>query len=148
MPVALFAVVLATIISDVGITLGFWVIRDTLFPLNQLLPHYFSLMPVLTMWVFKFTYSRFLVYMVTNLILDIGFSFFFLNIFLPSRGIIDFLKPPLQTLTINLIHAVLIYGFQMWQEGAFVRSEKVTDTAHLQPAAAKPLDQGQDEEKK
>lgn len=144
MPAAIFATATAILISDIGVRLGIWVIKETLYPLSQVLPHYYGTMPVLTMWVLRFTYERFGVYMITNLILDIGFNFFLLNTFFPSRGIIDFNISPLRALPITLVHAVAIYGYQMWQENISVRSEKPKLTPNLQPAAAKPLDNDQD----
>jgi len=75
MPVALFAIVLTTIIHDIGITLGFWVVQEAAFPFNEMMPYFYGLIPVLTIWIFKFTNGRFWVYMVTNAILDLGFYF-------------------------------------------------------------------------
>ena len=141
-PVALFATVLTTIILDVGITLGFWVVRESVFPFNELFPYYLGAMPVLVLWVFKFTYGRFWVYLITNLILDVGFNFFLLDYFLPVRGIFGLVGiSPLQSLPITLTHAVLIYGYQIWQEGVFDISERTSFSPNLQPAASKPLDQ-------
>ncbi len=141
MPVALFATVMSIIIHDVGVTLRFWTLGASVFPLNQLFPHDFGLMPVLTLWIFKLTYGRFWLYAVTNLILDIGFNFFFLNIFLRNNGIVDLLISPLQELPITLLLAVLIYFYQMWQEGIFTRAAaQAISSPNLQPAAAKPLD--------
>ena len=113
MPVALFATVTSAIIHDAGITLGFWTVGETAFPLHRLTTYIFGLMPVLTLWVFKLTYGRFWLYMVTNTILDIGFNFQFLNVFLPSRGILTLDVPPLQALPITLVHAVMLYGYQI-----------------------------------
>ena len=138
MPVAMVALVLTIIIHDVGTTLGFWATRESTFPFYQLTPYFFGTMPVLTIWVFKFTYGRFLTYMVTNLILDIGFNFFLLNYFLPSRDIINFNISPFLSLPITLIHAVVIYGYQMWQDNVLFDAKHIIDN-NIQPATAKPL---------
>lgn len=138
MPAAIFATATAILISDTGVRLGIWIIKETLYPLSQVLPHYYSAMPVLTMWVLRFTYGQFWLYMVTNLVLDIGFSFFLLNIFFPSRGILQMNIHPLPVLLVTLVHAVVIYLYQLWQEGIFMRSEKANTSMSLQPAASKP----------
>jgi hypothetical protein len=145
--VAMFAVVWTTIINDIGTTLGFWSIRESTFPFHQMLPYYYGFMPVLTIWVFKFTYGRFWIYMVTNTILDIGFNFFLLNYFLPNRGIMDFNISPILSLPITLIHAVVSYCYQLWQDGILFNTETIINH-NIQPAAAKPLSKRQEDEKK
>ena len=147
MPVAMFAVVLTTIINDIGATLGFWVNQESTFPFHQMLPYYYGAMPVLTIWIFKFTYGRFVTYMVTNIILDIGFNFFLLNYFLPSRGIMSFNISPFLSLLITLMHAVIIYGYQMWQVGINFDPEPIIVNT-IQPAVAKPLPNQQEDDNK
>ncbi|WP_051788932.1 hypothetical protein [Pelosinus sp. UFO1] len=138
MPVTMFAIVLTTIIHDVGTTLGFWATRVSIFPFYQLFPYFFGTMPVLTIWVFKFTYGDFRKYFIFNTILDIGFNFFLLNYFLPSRGVFEFNLLPFLSLPITLIHAVVIYGYQMWQDDVLFDARHIIDN-NIQPAAAKPL---------
>jgi len=147
MPVAMFALVLTTIIHDVGTTLGFWATRESTFPFYQMMPYYFGTMPILTIWVFKFTYGHFGRYFVTNTILDIGFNFFLLNYFLPSRGIFDFSISPFPSVLITLMHAVVIYGYQLWQDGILLNTTNIINN-NIQPAAAKPLSNQQEDETK
>jgi hypothetical protein len=109
-------------------------------------PYFYGFMPVLTIWVFKFTYGRFWMYMVTNTILDIGFNFFLLNYFLPSRGIMDFNISPFMSLPITLMHAVVIYGYQMWQDGILLSTKNIVNN-NIQPVAAKPLSKQPEGEK-
>ncbi|CQR74648.1 hypothetical protein SpAn4DRAFT_1110 [Sporomusa ovata] len=40
--------------------------------------------------------------------------------------------------------AIILYGFQIWQEGIYIRSEKENFSPILQPAAAKPLPKDKD----
>lgn len=144
MPVALLATVLATIIHDVGITLGLWTLKETVFPFNEMTPYLYGAILVAILWVFKFTYGHLGKYALTSLIVHIFLNFLFLNIFLPSRGILILNVSPFLTLPITLIHAVLLYSYQVWQEGIFSRSESPSYSSSLQPAAAKPLPQNQD----
>ncbi len=118
MPVGLFAALTSVLIGDIGITLGLWIHKQTIYPLNSVMPFDIGLNLALTMWVFKFTYGQFLKYFFVNLVLDIGFNFVFFGKILPSNGIMYIVGgSPLQLLMITLSHAVLIYFYQMWQEG-------------------------------
>ena len=143
MPVSMFALVLTTMIHDVGTTLGFWATRESIFPFYEMFPYYYGTMPVLTIWVFKFTYGHFGKYFITNTILDIGFNFFLLNYFLPSRGVFEFSISPFLSLPITLMHAVVIYGYQMWQDDVLLGTKHIINN-NIQPAAAKPLSNQQE----
>lgn len=147
MPVAMFAVVLTTIIHDVGTTLGFWATRESTFPFYEMMPYYYGTMPVLTIWIFKFTYARFGMYLVANTILDIGFNFFLLSYFLPIRGILNFNISPFSSVLITLMHAVVIYGYQIWQDDILLNTKNII-VNNIQPAAAKPLPTQQEDETK
>lgn len=148
MPVALLAIVTATIVHDIGINVGFWVVQEKAFLFNEMLPYFYGVIPVLTMWIFKFTYGRFWTYMMTNTIVDIVFTFYILNIFFPSRGIYDLVGiTSLQVMPITLMHAVLLYGYQMWEDSELVSIKRSSLTANLQPVAAKPLSKERDEKK-
>ena len=140
MPVALLAAVLTTIIHDIGIGLGFWVVRDNAYPLYEMLPYFFALIPVITLWIFKFTNGSLWIYIITNLILDIGFVFIFLGNLLPARGIyalIGITRP--QVLLINVAHFTLLYIYQKWQEGELLPVKEKSFSPNLHSAVAKPL---------
>jgi len=147
MPVAMFALVLTAIIHDVGTTLGFWATRVSTFPFYQLFPYYFGTMPVLTIWVFKLTYGDFRKYFISNAILDIGFNFFLLNYFLPNIGVFEFNIPPFFSVPITLTHAVLVYGYQLWQDDVLLDTKHII-TNNIQPSVAKPLSNQQEDRKK
>lgn len=143
MPVAMFAVILSILIGDIGIRLGVWSSRESIYPFNEMQPYFFGTMPVLTIWVFKLTYGRFGSYMIANLFLDIVFNFILLGYFLPSRGMINFNISPFLSLPVTLLHAAVIYGYQMWQDDALLTTGKVS-TYNIQPAVAKPLPKDED----
>lgn len=146
MPVGVLAVATSVIIGDVGVKLGFWFHRETAYPFYNIMPFNIGLNLALTMWVFKFTYRQFWIYMITNAILDIGFSFFLFQYFLPSRGMFNLVNiSPFQSFLITTTHALLLYGYQMWQEGIFIRSASPSSSWYLQHASAKPLPQDRKE---
>lgn len=134
-PVSMAAVILTHIINDFGVTLGFWELKESFPPFKYLQPYFYGAMPVLTIWVFKFTYDRFWLYMLANTILDIGFNFLLLDYILPSRGIIGFYILPLYSLPITLVHAAAIYLYQKWQDGEL----QIELVPNVKPAAVKPL---------
>jgi hypothetical protein len=75
MPVGIFAGLTSAMISEAGTTLGFWVNQETIYPLTQIMPFDIGMNVVLTMWVVKYTFRRFWLYMAVNTVLDIGFNF-------------------------------------------------------------------------
>jgi len=141
MPVAIFSGFTSAIISEAGAVLGFWINQETTYPLSQIMPFDLGLNVVITIWIFKYTYRRFWIYLIINTILDIGFNFFLFNQFFSSRGILYFVGiSPFQSLLITLTHALLLYGYQIWQEDALFVSEKSCSfSAILHPAVTKPL---------
>lgn len=142
MPVGVLAVATSVIIGDVGSRLGFWIVRETAYPLYHIMPFNIGLNLALTMWVFKFSYHQFWLYMVTNAILDLSFNFFLFQVVLSSQGIFNLVNiSPFQSFLITTAHALLLYGYQKWQEGIFMRSVSPASSQYLQPALAKPLPQ-------
>jgi hypothetical protein len=139
MPVALFAIVTTTIVHDVGIRYGFWEVRESAYPFFVMMPYFYGSVPVLTMWIFKFTNGRFWIYMLVNAILDIGFAFYQLGVFFPSKGIYALVGiTSFQVWLINIVHAISLYIYEKWQEGELVIALKNFVGASLQPAATKP----------
>lgn len=140
MPVGIFAALTSILIGDIGVTFGIWVHQQTAYPLNSIMPFDIGLNLALTMWIFKYAYGQFGKYFLVNFILDIGFNFFFFGKFLPSKNILHVVGgSPLQLLTVTLLHAVLLYIYQIWQEGVFAHSRNSSYSPDLHPAAAKPL---------
>lgn len=138
MPVGLLAIVTTTIIHDVGLTLGFWVVLENAFPFHQMLPYFYGNLPVLSMWIFKFTYGRFWLYVITNVVFDIVFAFGLLAYFFPARGIYELVRiSSFGVLGINIVHMLILYGYQLWQDDVFARSERTSFSSKLHPAAAK-----------
>lgn len=121
MPVGLFAIVTSILIYETGITFRWWVIDEHAYPL-QLMPFHIGLFPVLTMWVFRFTYRKFWVYLAVEIILNIGFDFGFLGYFLPATGILHFeTMSRIVAVGVTTAHGLLLYAYQLWQDRIFVK---------------------------
>ncbi|AFC29113.1 hypothetical protein PM3016_2225 [Paenibacillus mucilaginosus 3016] len=112
MPTTLFTAVTSGLIYEFGMMLNFWHFEEVSFPLVM-----YGLLPIIGMWVIRFTYGHFLRFMVVNAILDLGFAFVLAPMF-DSIGILG--SNPytgLYIYTINIFHAASLYGYQVWQEG-------------------------------
>jgi hypothetical protein len=142
----LLSIILCIIVIETGIRYGWWAVLEFTFPLSVLPTYTYGLFPVIPIWLLKYTYGRFGLYMGIDTILNIIFAFLLLPWF-GSRGIVDFdFTDGYIALMFESAIAVVLYRFQMWQEGIFVRSERSHFSASLQPVAAKPLDPGQEDE--
>jgi len=117
-PVGLFASVTTVIVHDIGITYGLWEVREATIPFTEVMPYFFGSVPVLTMWIFKFTNGHLGLYMLVNIILDVGFAFFILGWLFPRLGLYSLVGiTPYQVLLVNAGHALTLYVYQKWQEG-------------------------------
>lgn len=148
MPAALFATVTSALILETGITLGWWAYPVRLFPLQNV-PYLYGPIPVATMWLLKFTYGRFWLYIGADLLLNLFYTLLFEDYFLGSRGVVQFLRvSPMLDVFMTSVLGIVIYGYQVWQESIFVRSEITQSSRSLQlQPALKPLAKEDDPEK-
>ena len=116
MPVALFCMLTLTFIFEAGITLHWWAVKETFFPLINLPIFLYGAYPIGTIWIFKYTYGHFWLFLITNIILDYILIFFLLDWFV-QRGVWEAYITYSQVLFITVALAILIYGYQIWQEG-------------------------------
>ena len=139
MPVGLLTALSSAIIGEIGSTLQFWRIGETVFPFSHTATFSYGAVPVAAMWVFKFTYERFWLYVATNAILDAGFAYMIFP-WLVSVGILSFVRSSFIVYAINWGHQMILYGYQMWQDDIFTQKTTAgTMGIHVQPATAKPL---------
>lgn len=141
-PVALLSTVLSIFIVDVGIRYGLWVIREMTYPF-ALMPSYVYSLGIYAMWFLKYTYGRFWLYLLVDSIINFVFIFFILAWF-DSRGLLDF-NTPLVGFAIIIAQSIVLYRFQMWQEGIFFRAENKSVSSILQPVLTKPLPKDEEE---
>ena len=128
MPTALLAIVYSITMVQVGGTLKWWMVKQTPYPL-QSLPNVFSLNPVIIMWILQFTYGRFWLYLATEVVTNLLFTYAYLNYFMTSRNVFQFIGlGPFALFIIITVVSILLYWFQMWQDNTFSRSDRVVDT--------------------
>lgn len=140
LPVGILSAFASIIVGDIGVTLGFWVHQETAYPLYDIMPFDIGLNMVLTMWLFKFTYRKFGIYLVVNIVLDIVFAYFLFQVYFPNKGMMRLVDiSPFQTFLIAVVLAIMLYNYQIWQESIFSHVERSSFFPNLQPAATKPL---------
>lgn len=150
MPVALFSALTSVLAVELGENLGWFVYGTAAYPLST--PSYiiYGLNIVITMWLFYFLRGQFWRYVVIDTVLNFGFIYLFHVYFLGSRGLFHEVGlTPLQNALIVTFDGILAYGYQVWQEDVFARSEikSASYSSNLQPAATKPLPKDQNNEK-
>lgn len=90
--------------------MGFGVHQETAYPLYDIMPFDIGLNMVITMWIFKFTYRKFGLYLITNIISDVIFAFFLFQIYFPNKGMMHLVGiSPFQTFLIAIMLALVIY---------------------------------------
>ncbi len=145
MPVALFGALFATIIVEAGVTLNWWVTKETVFPFINMPIFIYGSFLIGIIWIFKFTYTRFWLFLAANAGIDLILTFP-LNNWLVNRGILQMNTiSNLQLFFVATGSAVLLYWYQLWQEGDASPFKRFGLSSKLQPAAAKPIEDHKDD---
>lgn len=120
MPVALFATVINTILGEIAWTYNWWKFKETLFAWDKVIPLFtvYGVFLVGTIWIFVFTFRKFWIYMLVNLMTDLFYGFG-LATWLNKLGIRSGGGniSPIQNLLLMLSIAIILYVYQLWQEG-------------------------------
>ncbi|MCK8487042.1 hypothetical protein M0651_07660 [Paenibacillus sp. MBLB2552] len=120
MPVAIFATFLMILYNVYAFNQKHWEIHTVIFP--ALRPLFASLIlggfPVIVLWIFRFTYRKFWVYLLTNIILDFMFAVFPVHfIFQDVLGIYTLINiASWERWLLFVAEAVIIYGYFKWQD--------------------------------
>ncbi|MBB3108896.1 hypothetical protein FHS18_000948 [Paenibacillus phyllosphaerae] len=128
MPVAWFATVLNTIVYQMAWAYGWWKYKETLLSWDKVAQVHtvYGAFFVGTLWIFRLTFRKFWLYAAVNLGVDFVYAFG-LRALWKSLGITSGGKlPPIGSVAIMTVMALMLYAYQMWQEGAFTakRSEQ------------------------
>ena len=123
MPVALLATVLNTIIYQMAWTFDWWKYKITLFSWDKVAQVHtvYGVFLVGTIWVFRWTYGRFWVYLLVNLGIDLIYAYGFRALWRAMEITTGGNLPAIGSLSIMLSIAVLLYGYQMWQDNVFAK---------------------------
>lgn len=125
-PVAIFTSLIMTIIFEIAYTYNWWDIHKKIVPWGTITDVTFAygLFAIGTMWIFYFTYHRFRIYVITNLIFDALMAYGGLWI-LDVLGIATLRNiSSTQYFLVMFLVSFLIYGYQRWQEKIFIKQAK------------------------
>ncbi|MGR3763363.1 hypothetical protein [Rossellomorea sp. NS-SX7] len=117
-PVSLLASFLMLVYNLVAENQNHWVINVSIIP--SLEPAFvsgvFGTFPVITLWIFHFSFGRFWRYTVINVIADFMFAFFPIHYLLQNvLGIYDLVTiTPFERFILFVTFAMILYGFQAW----------------------------------
>ncbi len=118
-PVALFAVLILTIVFQIAEKLKWWVVKENIFFLTNITPFVYGAFLVGTVLIFYFSYPRFKVYMVLNIVFDLFQAYVMHHIFI-WFGIYEVHN--INSIGLFLLMtsiAVIIYLYQKWQDTVF-----------------------------
>lgn len=129
MPVTLFTVLLVMIYHEIAFTQKFWVGTSRIFPwLVTYASFVFGPFMVGTLWIFSFTFRRFWLYFLTNIVIDSAFLFVISNWF-ERMGFYHLINRTHWMILIEwLIISVTVYCYQIWQSGSFGKQDVNDDS--------------------
>lgn len=121
MPVALFATVLNTIIAQLAWKFNWWKFNEGLFSWDKIAPLYtvYGVFLVGTIWIFYFTFRKFWVYVIVNIIVDLFYGMGMVKLLNKLNIRENGSFTPLQNLLTMTVLAILLYLYQLWQERIF-----------------------------
>jgi hypothetical protein len=117
--VALFVTVLNTILYSIAWEYNWWRYEHSLFSWDRVtpVPIIYSAYWVITIWIFYFTFRRFWLYLIVNVIAD---SLFGVVLKLWKEvGIFNGDLPIMIRVLILISFSLIIYMYQIWYESAF-----------------------------
>jgi hypothetical protein len=140
LPAGFLVAILCIIFTEIGIANGWWIVRETTYPLAVIPTYTYGAFPVMAMWSLKYTFGRFGLFVVTEAVLNAVLAFVIYP-WIASRGIKDFYGYGGLYIVFICASAValIVYGYLVWQIGLLVPS-----APNLQAAAAKPLPRDHD----
>ncbi|PLS09589.1 hypothetical protein [Neobacillus cucumis] len=113
-PVALFATVLLLIETILSVPFKWWTVKGG--PLKKAVNDFsfiFGPFFVGTIWIFRFTYGKPLIYMITNVLMD-AFLAYPVSWVMQKLNVFKLVKfKPKHIFFTAIIYALVIYGFQM-----------------------------------
>jgi hypothetical protein len=120
MPVAILSSLGVVLLNEISLSLGWWSFPEKAYPLQIIHPDFIGLFPVMTIWIFRFTYRKFLLFILTEIIVNLLFSFLFVRLLLGSLGIVSVTgMTGIMVFVLSTGLAAVLYGYQKWQEDAF-----------------------------
>ncbi|WP_404351053.1 hypothetical protein LG311_08135 [Sutcliffiella horikoshii] len=122
-PAGLFGALVLTFVFQMAEKFDWWEIKQNIVLLDNITPFVYGVFLVGTVIILYFTYERFIVFFVTNLIVD-SFLSFGLSKWYEYLGIYELINMnEFGVLLLTTVIALLIYLYQKWQDGAMIKEE-------------------------
>lgn len=116
MPAALFTALTYIMIVDMGVSWNWWTIRESIYPLNEILPLAFAFLAI-EIWILKYTYGKWWLFVAVEVVLTFGFILI-VQPWLSNLGIWVRINVTNFLAYLPAIpQFIAIYLYQMWQEG-------------------------------
>lgn len=123
-PVALLTAITSLLIVHIGSQLDWWYIKETVYPLG-VSAEVLGILPVLMMWIMKYTFKRFWLYLAVNITLNLAYSFLYFGYLATMAAIIEYVTiTPWFVLIVTTAQGLLLYVFQLWMDGALIHPKK------------------------
>ena len=123
MPVGILSSFLMLLYNLVAYNEKHWIVKVYILPWLKpsFEPFVLSVFIVTTIWIFHFTFQRFWLYLITNIVLDFMFAIFPIPYLLQNKlEIYQLVKiTPWGRFLIFIIISIVLYGYQKWQEEIF-----------------------------
>jgi hypothetical protein len=116
-PLGVLSALIGVIMHEIGLSLNWWVVKETAFPL-QMPPYLIGLHAVVTMWIFKFTFKKFWLFIAVEVVANLGYVFLFIGYLMATLGL-GYVNAKGLLFAIVTAYGLLFYGYQIWQEGIF-----------------------------
>jgi hypothetical protein len=121
MPVAIFSALLVTIVFEMAHAFKWWEMKEAIVAWGYItnVSFTYGLFPLGTLWIFYFTFKKFWIYFMVNLIIDSIFTFG-LNDWFERQGVYTLINfTEWHVFGVMTFLALIIYAYQLWQEGIF-----------------------------
>jgi hypothetical protein len=129
LPVTLFTTLLVTYYHQLAYTQEWWIVNVNVGAFTSFTPTVFGSYFVGTLWIFALTYGNFKLYFIINVIINAIYIFVIKVILFLNLGIMENVTAPhWHRFFVYLSFAVIIYGYQKWQEGIFKEGDYETHT--------------------
>jgi len=123
MPVGILSSFLMLLYNLVAYNEKHWIVKVHILPWLKpsFEPFVLSVFIVTTIWIFHFTFQRFWLYLITNIVLNFMFAIFPIPYLLQNKlEIYQLVKiTPWGRFLIFIIISIVLYGYQKWQEEIF-----------------------------
>lgn len=128
-PVLLLSIVLNSLVYQLAQKLDWFTVTKNLPFLTNISPSVYGMFAVGTLLIFYFTFGRFWLYFIVNLLFDLLQSF----VVTPFYGKLHLFKRQdmngFESVLIMTVMSLIMYSYQRWQDSVMIKNDKKTNKA-------------------